>query len=111
MRPPEDFVKLVLCNTYHQVCADDAAAHPATAQEREAAEHLALGDVWPCSECLSDSLSEFLVVSHGEFRSRTCKRILIRARTIHRRNWNIEQAQVYEELPAMVIPMVEQERP
>src|SRR4051812_30837543 len=42
--------------------------------------------------------------------SRTCKWILICARAIDRRNWNIEQAQVYEQLSSMVIPVIEQER-
>ena len=64
MAPTHDLVKLVLCDTYHQICANNAAAHPTTAQKREATEHLALGDVTPSAERQSNSLSELLVVGH-----------------------------------------------
>jgi hypothetical protein len=93
--PTQDFVELILCDTHHQVWAHDAAAHPTTAQKREAAEHFALGEVLPCAERLANSLSELLVVGHVGFRSRTCKWILIRARAVTPKDWNIKQAQVH----------------
>jgi hypothetical protein len=110
MAPTQDFVELVLRDTDHQVCANDAAAHPTTAQKRETTEHLALGELSPYAERLSNSLSELLVVGHKGFRSRTCKWILIRARAVDGGNWNIKQAQVYKQLSSMVIPVIKQER-
>jgi hypothetical protein len=97
--PTQELVIVVRRDAHHQICANDAAAHPTMTQEAEAAEHLALGDVSPCARHLSNSTSESLVVRHEGFRSPTCEWILVRARAIDRRNWNIQQAQVYGQLP------------
>ena len=66
MTSAHDGVEFVGGDPHRQVVADDAAAHAALQQKREAAEHLAFGDVSPAFERVSNSLSELFVVRHGE---------------------------------------------
>jgi hypothetical protein len=53
---------------HHQISTDNAAAHPAAAEEREPTEHLAFTDVMPIAERPADTLREELVVCHPAFR-------------------------------------------
>ena len=65
----QDAFEFIIGDPHHQVAPDDAAAHSAPAQKRETAEHLPFGDISPCSEHLSISIREVLIVCHLSHRA------------------------------------------
>ena len=64
MRLAERLLVAVRTDADHQIVAGDADEHPAAAQERESAEHLALFDVVVGAERETDPIRQFLVVGH-----------------------------------------------
>ena len=64
--PAHDGIEFVVRDSHHQIAANDSAAHPTAAEESEATEHLALGDVVPSVECLANPIRESLVVRHRD---------------------------------------------
>jgi hypothetical protein len=81
MSPAHHSIEFVVRDSYHQIAANDAAAHPTEVEEREAAEHLALGDVAPGAECLANPIRELLVVRHGDSTQLTvCDLLAVMAR-------------------------------
>ena len=64
MSPAHHGIEFVFRDSDHQIASNDSAAHPTEVEKREAAEHLAFGDVAPGAECLANPIRELLVVRH-----------------------------------------------
>jgi hypothetical protein len=60
----QDVIEFIVWNPDHQVVPNDAAAHPAADEEREATEHPALSDALPGAERASNAIRKLLVVCH-----------------------------------------------
>jgi hypothetical protein len=64
MSPAHDRLEFVVGDSHHQIIPHDAAAHPALAEKRQAAEHLLFGDVVPAVKDPANAIREPLVVRH-----------------------------------------------